>query len=83
MVLGQVDAVGEHQSVREGDIQTASSEEQIVLRWVVANEDIRESHTIEIVLSSEGPYHRCGSFDQRVYFSYNVRPPRSGSSSTS
>lgn len=48
----------------------------VVLRWEFSDEDVTESFALEIFMAaSNTKYHRFGSFDQRAYFVYRVRPP--------
>lgn len=48
----------------------------VELIWHVTDADVRELGTVEIYMrTTTGQYHRCGSFDQRAYFRFTVRPP--------
>ncbi|WP_345215508.1 hypothetical protein [Georgenia halophila] len=58
-----------------GTSDTVESGEPVQLTWVVADSDVRESSTVSLFMTTEDSrYHRCGSFDQRIYFRYAVRP---------
>lgn len=51
------------------------------LVWSVRDEDVMETASVQIYMSSAGSrYHRFGTWDHRAYFMFRVRPPENGSS---
>lgn len=52
------------------------SQEVTKLIWHVTNQDVNETATVQIFLSTaDGKYHRYGWFDHRCWFGFRVRPP--------
>lgn len=50
--------------------------EPLTLFWEVKDSDIAKERLIAIQMKSvKGRYHRHGTYDQQVYFRYQVRPP--------
>lgn len=55
----------------------AKSGKQVEFSWEVAEHSVKEHSAVHLYMRVNGsPYHRAHGFDQRVYFSYPVRPPR-------
>ena len=56
------------------------SGESAKFAWTVSNESVKEHSVAHFYMRvHESPYHRAHGFDQRVYFSYVVRPPHRAS----
>lgn len=47
----------------------------VSFRWIVTDENVQESSTVTIQLTSSGPYHRHGTIDDAMLFWYRVDPP--------
>lgn len=46
------------------------------MSWVVAEEDVNETASVQIFLATnDAKFHRYGTWDHRSYFMFRVRPP--------
>lgn len=52
----------------------AASGEVVQLTWTVDKTHVKEDQSVWVSLNSSGEYHRYGSHDHRVAFTYTVRP---------
>lgn len=60
---------------RTVDERVEESGATVELQWLVTEEDIVETATLEIYMSVDGAtYHRAHGFDHRAYILYRVRP---------
>lgn len=57
------------------DEVTVASGDEAILSLLVTGQHVRAQATVEIYLTSTGQFHRCGRFDQRAFFRYEVVPP--------
>ena len=64
--------VGAATPMRETAAQQGADVE---LTWIVTVNHVMESTTVWIDMSSDGPYHRHGSYDDRHTFNFSVLPP--------
>jgi hypothetical protein len=48
---------------------------EVSFDWTATEAEVSAGTFVEIELLSSGPYHRRGSYDQRVTFDYTVEPP--------
>lgn len=62
--------------------QVVASGAEAVFTWTVTDESVAEHSAVHFYMRcTESQYHRVsGSYDQRVYFAYVVRPPLNGAS---
>lgn len=55
----------------------APSGQAATLQWIVAAGDVALTHIVAVRMSAEGTeFHRGGTYDQAVHFTYIVDPPR-------